>query len=100
EEGGRGGRAQEGRDGRAGGSGASRVHPGGPVKLVGRVPVEQLDAERLVNIERRIVANARIGAEPRPSRRLLAFATVAMAAVVTGIVGWQLHRPEAGPAIV
>jgi len=65
------------------------------VKLVGRVPVEQLDDERMTNIERRIVAGAaEAAARPAPSRapwRLLAFAGAAIAAMAAGVIGWKLR---------
>src|SRR2546430_415504 len=94
-------RTQEDRSRGGGGSGARRIHPGGPVKIV--VPVEQLDEERLVNIERRIVLGARIG-EARSARRSLAFAAAAVCALAGGVIGWQLHRtdvpaPVPAPAI-
>jgi hypothetical protein len=65
------------------------------VKLVGRIPVEPLDDERLTNIERRVVAGAvdaapRHRARARTPRRDLAFAAAAMAAMVAGVVGWKL----------
>lgn len=76
------------------------------MKLVGRVPVEPLDDERLTNIERRIVAGAADAAArraPRGSR--LPVAVAAMAAVVVlvagaGFVGWRLGggAPGAAPA--
>jgi hypothetical protein len=61
------------------------------VKLVGRVPVEPLDDERMTNIERRIVAGAADAAVPaRAPRRFVGFAMAAMAAVITGVIGWGL----------
>jgi hypothetical protein len=70
------------------------------VKLVGRVPVEPLDDERMTNIERRIVAGAAdAGARPirAPRRYVLGFAAAAMAAMVAGVIGWKLHT--AVPAV-
>lgn len=75
------------------------------MKLVGRVPVEPLDDERMTNIERRIVAGAAdAAARPAPSRtpwRLVAFAGAAMAAMAAGVIGWKLRgAPEqAQPAV-
>jgi ferric-dicitrate binding protein FerR (iron transport regulator) len=71
------------------------------VKLKGRVPVEQLDDERLTNIERKlVVAVSDMRAEPDRSwsRRGLAVAGFAMAVAVAGVVGWKLHAPTHGPA--
>jgi hypothetical protein len=67
------------------------------MKLGHRIPVEPLDDERLVNIERAIVSGAadRLAAplrEPRPLFALLAAMCVAAAA---GVVGWQLHGAPA-----
>ena len=66
------------------------------MKLVGRIPVEQLDEERVVNIERKIVAGAheRMAQPLREPRRLLGFAAAAVAAMAAGVVGWKLHRAE------
>lgn len=62
------------------------------MKLVGRIPVEPLDEERLVNIERSIVANAKLGPHEAPSsRRHLAFAGAAFAVVAAAVVGWKLR---------
>ncbi|MBA3458848.1 MAG: FecR domain-containing protein [Deltaproteobacteria bacterium] len=60
------------------------------MKLVGRVPVEPLDDERMTNIERRIVANAAVAPAPRAPRRVLGFAAAAMAAMAAGVIGWKL----------
>ncbi|MBA3454134.1 MAG: FecR domain-containing protein [Deltaproteobacteria bacterium] len=62
------------------------------MKLVGRIPVEPLDDERMTNIERRIVAGA-ADAAVRPAqapRRHVGFAMAALAALITGVIGWQL----------
>jgi len=62
------------------------------VKLVGRIPVEPLDDERLTNIERRVVAGA-ADAAARPvhaPRRYVGFAMAAVTAVVAGMIGWRL----------
>lgn len=74
------------------------------MKLVGRVPVEPLDDERMTNIERRVVAGASDAAtEPRglrAPRRLLGFAAAAMAAMAAGVIGWKLgQRPAQLPVI-
>ncbi len=74
------------------------------MKLVGRVPVEPLDDERMTNIERRVVAGASDAAtEPRglrAPRRLLGFATAAMAAMAAGVIGWKLgQRPAQLPLV-
>lgn len=70
------------------------------MKLVGRVPVEPLDDERLTNIERRLVVHvAEMSQRPtRAPRRLLAFATVAMALAVAGLVGYKL-RGDGTPVV-
>ena len=61
------------------------------MKLVGRVPVEPLDDERMTHIERRIVTGAADAAVPaRAPRRHVGFAMAAMAAVITGVIGWGL----------
>ena len=66
------------------------------MKLQGRIQVEQLDEERLTNIERKLVvavSDMRAPAE-RTSRRTLAFAGVVMAIAVAGFVGYKV-RPSA-----
>ncbi|MEO8707023.1 MAG: FecR domain-containing protein, partial [Kofleriaceae bacterium] len=73
---------------------------GGLVKLVGRIPVEPLDDERLTNIERRIVAgaaDAAVARAPRESRLHFALGFAALAVVVlgAGVVGWKLHTTDA-----
>jgi hypothetical protein len=65
------------------------------VKLVGRVPVEPLDDERMTNIERRIVANAAVTPPSRAPRRVLGFAAAAMAAMAAGVIGWKLGSSPA-----
>lgn len=70
------------------------------MKLVGKVPVEPLDDERLTNIERRLVVRVSELSERRDvraPRRLLAFAGIACAVAVAGFVGWKL-RGESTPA--
>ena len=71
------------------------------MKLVGKVPVEPLDDERLTNIERKLVVHVSEMQQSRvrAPRRLLAFAGVAAAVVVAGFIGWKLHRdPVVTPA--
>jgi len=63
------------------------------MKLVGRIPVEPLDDERLTNLERRIVSGA-VAQPVRMPRRWLGFAAAATAACAAGVVGWTLHRSE------
>jgi len=77
------------------------------VKLVGRVPVEPLDEERLSHIERRIVARA-ADASARPVRAPqrgwgLALVAATITAVCAGAIGWKLRAagapgPSAGDA--
>ncbi len=64
------------------------------MKLVGKVPVEPLDDERLTNIERGLVVRVSElrGTPVRPPRRALAFAGVAMAIAGAVFVGYRLHR--------
>jgi FecR protein len=74
------------------------------VKLVGRIPVEPLDDERLTNIERRIVAGAADAAAaraPRESRFQLVLAAAAIAVIVlgAGAVGWKLRGTERAPVV-
>ena len=63
--------------------------------LKGRIPVEQLDDERLTNIERKLVVSVSEMRAPadRASRRL--FAGLAMAVAVAGVVGYKLRGTEA-----
>ncbi|MBA3539297.1 MAG: FecR domain-containing protein, partial [Deltaproteobacteria bacterium] len=67
------------------------------MKLVGRIPVEPLDDERLTNIERRIVAGAsdQLATPARARRPYLGFAAATFAAAAAGFVGWKLHRDPA-----
>jgi hypothetical protein len=74
------------------------------VKLVGRIPVEPLDDERLTNIERRIVTGASDAAAMRPlhASRLpmvLGFAIAAVVVLCAGVAGWRL-RGAGDPAAV
>jgi hypothetical protein len=73
------------------------------VNLRGRIPVEQLDDERVTNIERKLVvavADLRAPAAPA-SRRVLAFAGIAIAVAVAAVAGYKLRPMEvAAPAPV
>lgn len=73
------------------------------MKLLGKIPVEQLDDERLTNIERRIVAGAADAAmrahAPR-SRWFLGAAAATMAAAAALVVGWKLGTARAPAPIV
>ena len=62
------------------------------MKLVGKIPVEPLDDERLVNIERRIVANADVAPPARGwLRHVMPLAISAAAIAVAILVGWSLR---------
>jgi len=63
------------------------------MKLVGKVPVEPLDDERLTNIERNLVVHvSEMSQRPlRAPSRMLAFAGVALAVVAAGFFGWKLR---------
>jgi len=63
------------------------------MKLQGRIPVEPLEEERLVNIERRIVANAKIGPAEAP-RRGLFLAGAMLAAAAAALVAWNLRGTD------
>ncbi len=74
------------------------------MKLVGRIPVEPLDDERLTNIERRIVSGA-ADAAARPTRAprgnlALGFAVIALMIIGAGFAGWKLRGPGSQPAVV
>lgn len=73
------------------------------MKLVGKVPVEPLDDERLTNIERRIVAGAAdaAGRAHAPRGRYLGFAAAAALGLVAGVIGWKLlaSPPSAAPVV-
>lgn len=71
------------------------------MNLVGKVPVEPLDEERLTNIERKLVVQvSEMSQRPhRTPRRVFAIAGIAMAMAVAVFVGWKLHRdPVVEPA--
>lgn len=74
------------------------------MKLVGRIPVEPLDDERLTNIERRIVTGAADAAarSVRPARGNLALglALIALFIVGAGVAGWKLRGPGAPAGVV
>lgn len=59
-----------------------------------RIPVEQLDDERLTNIERKLVVRV---SEMKPVRvrRPLAWAGAVCAVVTALVIGWKLHAPDA-----
>ncbi len=65
--------------------------------LKGRIPVEQLDDERLTNIERKLVVSVSEMRAPadRAPRRLLAFAGLAMAVAVAAVVGYKVRGTDA-----
>jgi hypothetical protein len=74
------------------------------VKLVGRIPVEPLDDERLTNIERRIVAGAADVAVRAPAREsrlhfVLGFAIVAVAILAAGVIGWKARGRDTQLAV-
>jgi hypothetical protein len=73
------------------------------VKLVGRIPVEPLDDERMTNIERRIVAGAADAAARGEVRArwspMLAVAVIAVAVMGAGAIGWKLHGERAAPVV-
>ena len=72
------------------------------MKLVGKVPVEPLEEERLTNIERSLVVRVSEMSQ-RPLRapgRMLAFAGVALAVVAAGVVGYKLRTPAAAPPAI
>jgi hypothetical protein len=74
------------------------------MKLVGRVPVEPLNDERMTNIERGIVAGAAEAAargSARVPRPYLGFAAAAMVGVAVGVIGWKLlaSAPVASPIV-
>jgi hypothetical protein len=64
------------------------------MKLVGKVPVEPLDEERLTNIERKLVVHvSEMSQQPvRAPRRMLVLAGFGAALAVAFVVGWKLHR--------
>jgi ferric-dicitrate binding protein FerR (iron transport regulator) len=73
------------------------------VRLAGRIPVEPLDEERLINIERRVVAGAVDAAVRRPDisapRRHAAWAFAAVALVGAGAIGWMLRPAPHAPVV-
>jgi hypothetical protein len=70
------------------------------MRLVGKVPIEPLDDDRLTNIERKlVVAVSEMRRQPvRAPRRMLALASVAVAVLVAGFIGWKLRGDGARPA--
>jgi hypothetical protein len=74
------------------------------MKLVGRIPVEPLDDERMTNIERRIVAGASDAAAARPIREsrlhlVLGFAIIAVVVMCAGLVGYRMRGGEPTPTL-
>jgi hypothetical protein len=67
------------------------------MNLKNKIVVEQLDDERLTNIERKLVVAVSDMKAPaaRSSHRMLAFAGMAMALGVAGIVGYKLRGTDA-----
>lgn len=72
-----------------------------PTNLGSKIPVEQLDDDRLINIERRIVAGAADQlASPAPARSIAGFAAGLVAvAAAAGVVGYLVHRPKPGQSL-
>lgn len=69
------------------------------MKLVGRIPVEPLDDQRLTSIERRIVTGVAAQAAPgRAPRRWGGLAFAAALAVIAGVIGWRLGARGEDPA--
>jgi hypothetical protein len=60
-----------------------------------RIPVEQLEDERLTNIERSLVVRvSEMRHAPVRSRRGLAWAGAVFAVAAAALLGWKLHAPE------
>jgi hypothetical protein len=59
-----------------------------------RIPVEQLDDERLTNIERKLVVRVS-EMKPARARRPLAWVGAVCAVAAALVIGWKLHAPEA-----
>lgn len=65
------------------------------MSLRDRIGVQQLDDERLTNIERNLVVRvSEMRQPPVRSRRGLTWATAAFAVAAAAVVGWKLHTPE------
>jgi hypothetical protein len=61
-----------------------------------RIPVEQLDDERLTNIERNLVVRvSEMKQAPVRGRHQLAWAAAVCAVATAVVLGWKLHAPEA-----
>jgi hypothetical protein len=61
-----------------------------------RIPVEQLDDERLTNIERKLVVRvSEMSQAPVRARRHLAWVGAALAVAAAAVLGWKLHAPAA-----
>jgi hypothetical protein len=69
------------------------------VTLGQRIPIEPLEEERLVAIERAVVSGAsdRLAHPTREPRRFLVLAAALVAASAAGIVGWRLHDAPVAP---
>jgi hypothetical protein len=72
------------------------------VKLAGRIPVVPLDEDRLIKIERGVVAGAADAASRghgfRVQRRYAGHAFAGLAVVAAGVIGWALRgAPASGP---
>jgi hypothetical protein len=60
-----------------------------------RIPVQQLEDERLTNIERNLVVRvSEMRQAPVRSRRHLAWAGAAFAVAAAALIGWKLHAPD------
>src|SRR5690349_12347739 len=59
-----------------------------------RIGVEQLDDERLTNIERKLVVRVS-EMKPARARRPLAWAGALCATAAALVIGWKLHAPQA-----
>ena len=60
-----------------------------------RIPVQQLDDERLTNIERNLVVRVSEMRQPAArSRRGLVWAGAAFAVAAAAVLGWKLHAPQ------
>ncbi len=72
------------------------------MKLSSKIPVEQLDEERLTNIERRIVIGVSERVPERVPHRGFAFAAGGMLAVAAAaLIGWKLHTvPAIAPVAI
>ncbi len=66
-------------------------------KLEPKIPIEQLDAERMARIERNVLTAYRgLAREPRSSRRWLLQPLLVAGAVAAVLVAWLVLRPRGG----